>query len=251
MKKWVSEHIVVSFIILSVLFAIAVHIVFSCPAPGEWIRAKWGAGEILTYVSTVSLGLLAVWQNQRFKEENDKSQERLEQLTQQANELSVISKIIEYETANYKELQEAIQSFEKTIDFYPMMVELHQKRATKAGQKLVLFGEANRINLASYELWNVIEDNLRLSDEKKEAIQMPLNAVVDASDKVIQAMQDELSDPESNSFACAFADFQTVYKTYKLAIMEHQTREKFKYEELIYGNMSLQEIKEVYGYLRR
>ena len=37
--------------------------------------------EILTFVSTVALGLLAVWQNKRFKEENDESQLRMEKLT--------------------------------------------------------------------------------------------------------------------------------------------------------------------------
>ena len=41
----------------------------------------------MTYASTIILGLLALWQNQRFKEENDKSQERLEKISNRTNEL--------------------------------------------------------------------------------------------------------------------------------------------------------------------
>lgn len=48
---------------------------------------------MLTYSSTVSLGLLAVWQNKKFKEENDAAQLRTEKLAMRANELSVISTV--------------------------------------------------------------------------------------------------------------------------------------------------------------
>lgn len=51
---------------ISVAFMLVIHIAFSFSGP-EWLRAKWGAGDILTYASTVSLGLLALWQNQRIQ----------------------------------------------------------------------------------------------------------------------------------------------------------------------------------------
>ncbi len=87
-------------IICSIVFAIVVHILYSIPAPTECLVHKWEAGDILTYVSTVALGLLAVWQNQRFKEENDKAQERLERISIEANELNTISRFIDVELQN-------------------------------------------------------------------------------------------------------------------------------------------------------
>lgn len=54
--------------------------------------AHWGAGDILTYASTISLGLLAMWQNKKQQEENDITQERMERIIIHANELSIISK---------------------------------------------------------------------------------------------------------------------------------------------------------------
>ena len=74
-NKWIYL-----WVVISILFAIIVQWLFSKPASSEIFHAKWGAGDILTYASTVALGLLAVWQNQKFKEENDKAQERLEEL---------------------------------------------------------------------------------------------------------------------------------------------------------------------------
>lgn len=90
---------------------------FSIKAPVSWLEAKWSAGDILTYASGVSLGLLAMWQNQRFKEENDKSQERLEKLTIQANELNIIDKIIENETRKLQEAQICWDDFCDACEF--------------------------------------------------------------------------------------------------------------------------------------
>ena len=74
-NKWI-----VRWVLLSILFALVIHFLF-VPIGPSWLQARWGAGDILTYVGTVSLSLLAVWQNKRFKEENDKAQERLERIS--------------------------------------------------------------------------------------------------------------------------------------------------------------------------
>lgn len=52
--------------LLSILYAFVIHWLFNTPGT-VWSQAKWGAGDILTYASTVSLGLLALWQNEKFQ----------------------------------------------------------------------------------------------------------------------------------------------------------------------------------------
>lgn len=79
-KLFLRKHIISIFVILSIVFMIFVHIVFSIDAPFEWLEAKWTAGDLLTYVSTIALALLAVWQNYKMDEENDITQQRLEKL---------------------------------------------------------------------------------------------------------------------------------------------------------------------------
>ena len=110
-KKWLKNHIVLLWAIASVGFAIVIQLCFSIPAPFPWLDAAWSAGDVLTYASTVALGLLAVWQNQKFKEENDKAQERLESIGLTANELSVIAKIAEIEQSYVDHLDEAQKTF--------------------------------------------------------------------------------------------------------------------------------------------
>lgn len=123
MKKWIADHLILTWAIISVCVALVIHVLFSIVAPVDWLRAKWGAGEILTYISTIALGLLAMWQNQKFKSENDVLQQRLENLTIRANELNIISKIIEFETNNLSRLRQAIDDFSQACD--------HQKIATQ------------------------------------------------------------------------------------------------------------------------
>lgn len=115
-KKIIEEHLVFMWGIASVLVGFIIHCLFSKNALNEWFVAKWTAGECLTYISTVALGLLAVWQNKKFKEENDMMQLRMEKLTQKANELSVISKIIEYESAFISRMREKIDAFVMVCD---------------------------------------------------------------------------------------------------------------------------------------
>ena len=248
LKKLFENPLIKYTVICSAVFALIIHVLFSFTAPCDFLEHEWEAGDILTYVSTIALGVLAVWQNQKFKEENDKAQTRLEKLTIQANELSVINKIIEYETSNYKELQKAIQTFEKALDFYPTMTELHQKGKTETEREIVFITESHRIKLAAQELWDVIDDDIRLSDEEKDTIEKALDEIVEAADKVIDAIHAELSNPEDHSFAGALSNFEATFTVCRQEIIRHQTKAKVKYEKLIYGNMSLKEIKELYCY---
>ena len=95
----------------SIVFAFVLHCLFSIGAKEPFWQAKWSAGDILTYTSSVILGLLALWQNQRFKTENDEAQARLEKLSIRANELQITSKLIEHETERISMLREAFQNF--------------------------------------------------------------------------------------------------------------------------------------------
>lgn len=63
--------------IASILFALLIHYLFSKEAPTGFFIAKWGAGDILSYISTIALGLLAMWQNQKISDDSDEMQQKL------------------------------------------------------------------------------------------------------------------------------------------------------------------------------
>lgn len=96
-----------------VLFPIAVQVLFCFHAPVRVLEANWTAGEILTYVGTAFLGFIAFIQNDSLKKANDEAQEKLAQLTSEANELSVLARIIDYELNKKATLLEDIEAFEK------------------------------------------------------------------------------------------------------------------------------------------
>lgn len=74
------------------LFAplIIVHLLFKIPYINDFFTSAWSAGEILGYigsfyalVGTAIFSCLTLWQNNRFKKENEKSQDRLMQISNQ------------------------------------------------------------------------------------------------------------------------------------------------------------------------
>ena len=107
-KNLVYKHWIGCWVILSILFAVVIHVLFCLETSNKYLVARWGAGDILAYTSTVALGLLAMWQNKKQQDENDKAQNRLENISIRANELNMINKIVEFEFNRIQSLKVAI-----------------------------------------------------------------------------------------------------------------------------------------------
>lgn len=58
----------VLWICIIIIFLLVVQILFSVPAPNKWLEAAWGAGDFISFVGTVSLGLVAVYQTKKANE---------------------------------------------------------------------------------------------------------------------------------------------------------------------------------------
>ena len=97
---------------ISILFAIIVQCLFSKSASSEIFHAKWGAGDILTYASTVALGLLAVWQNQKIKEESDRNQLYQNLLAAKNSDDAIVTRIIDDKTQRVQRIRSEFIEFE-------------------------------------------------------------------------------------------------------------------------------------------
>lgn len=115
-KNFIYKHWIGCWMILSVLFAVVIHILFCLETSNKYLVARWGAGDILAYASTVALGLLAMWQNKKQQEENDKAQNRLENISIRANELNMINKIVEFESNRIQSLKVAMDELTNACD---------------------------------------------------------------------------------------------------------------------------------------
>ncbi len=103
-------------IIASVATVIIIHFIFNLHPHNEWWVAKWGAGDLLTYLGTMALGWLAIMQNEELKKSNEESEKQLKDINEKANEINVISKIIEYEIAKKATIESAFEDFEKNCN---------------------------------------------------------------------------------------------------------------------------------------
>lgn len=115
-KNLVYKHWIGCWVILSILFAVVIHVLFCLETSNKYLVAHWGAGDILAYTSTVALGLLAMWQNKKQQDENDKAQNRLENISIRANELNMINKIVEFEFNRIQSLKVAMDEFSNACD---------------------------------------------------------------------------------------------------------------------------------------
>lgn len=239
-KKWFEDPLIRNAITISVVFALCIHFLFSIRAPFRFLEGKWDeAGDILTYVSTIALGILAVWQNQKFKEENDKSQERLEKLTIQANELSIISKIIEAESIRIEQTNHALDKIYSYCDY----------------QKISSLYLNNGLNK--------IQRNAALTDWRSEMLisfndvlyQLGRDTCVDISNIIRQVVRlsgaasnfiDVLRNSEVSEYSSEMNDIAKIQLDYVAARGEYFVETDAQYRRLIYGNMSLADIQKTY-----
>ena len=105
---------------------IAIHVVFLTLKYYIFDNPDFWYG-YMAYFGTIILAAVALWQNHIFKEENDKSQERLEEISTQSNEISVILKIIEHEESRLQQLNVAFNEFVDRCDPVYILSEINDK----------------------------------------------------------------------------------------------------------------------------
>lgn len=83
MKKHKIEMLILSIFVFAVPLLV-VHLLYKIDCEITWLQSEWTAGDVLTYIAgfesfigTVSLGFLALWQNQQIQEQYIESQEPL------------------------------------------------------------------------------------------------------------------------------------------------------------------------------
>ena len=242
-RKWFADHFIFVWIVSSALFAFIIHCLFSTPAPNEWIAAKWGAGEILTFVSTVALGLLAVWQNKRFKEENDESQLRMEKLTKDANEISIVQKIVEHESNKLLRLRTKMQVFidacntQEAVDDVSDVAQ-QPPDFMKIYIKIKMDSRDKQIRLATIELLSELKTYPN-NNSTRELISL-ISDYCDSSIEVAKCIR-ACSDATEAYKLKATKEKEFVQKS-----SDYITERESLLDKSIYSNLSLDEIRELY-----
>lgn len=242
---WIKKHLISLWAVISIVFALIVHFAFSVKAPFDWLIAKWSPGDILTYVGTVSLGLLAVWQNKQFKQENDKSQERLERLTIQANELVIINKIIEFESTYLNRLRKAFDEFSATCD-PQVLANIYANNTTSLNPAFSILTsiivEEKKIDDSFFELSRELRSDHKVWTNNNDPLKLSFKNYYSSAKKFIDKVK--TSPMENHS-----ADIGTMTEARNIFISQREkylTHKEEILKRVIYGNLTLTEIKDLY-----
>lgn len=245
-KTWFHKHPVCTWAIISIAFAFVIHILFSLSTSHAFFVAKWSAGELLAYSSTVAIGLLAFWQNKRIMEENEAAQQRLERLSEQANTLSITSKIVEIEYENLTRLKTALDEFSTACD--PIEISAHFANSlSKNDHRLraiaVLGEQEKRIDDSFFSLARELRIDPKIKESSSEKIIEITFAFYKAAKTVVGELRNDPEKGGSASDATALAEAkERFYEERECFLM----RKEKMLNEVIYGDLTLEEIKKTY-----
>lgn len=242
MIQWMKKHMILTWVIASALYAFVIHCLFSVYPKNPWLVAKWSAGDILTYVSTVSLGLLAVWQNKKIQDENDIAQSRLEGIIKHSNEIEIINKIVEYEKDNLRELKEAFDEFSKACD--PQIITSYY--GNNSGEivkiKSAMVTAEQNLDNCFFKLARELRIDIKLKQNDESPIKQPFVIYYRTGKKMISKIQEEPLQPfEKEIVQSAMARDAFVKEREKYLVEQEE-----KLNTLLYGNLTMKEIKELY-----
>ena len=217
------------------------------------VSSEISADGLLSYIiqavsaaGTIFLAYVAIRQNEQFKLENDKTQERLEKIALTANELSIIAKVIEYESSNLSRLVEASTQF-----FYACSVE----EIIAFLRKNVLSGSSAEISLAIELRKNKVSqafsdvsdevmldfDNHRNVEDVICSITNLYKATITLLDKIRQSLED--SDNNIVDEARAVIEAKKQYRENINLIIK---RKRILLDSIVFNNFSYAQIKEIH-----
>lgn len=242
--RWIKAHkLICVWAVTSVVYAFLIHCLFSVYPSNSWFVAKWSAGEILTYVSTVSLGLLAVWQNQELQKENDKSQERLEKLVANANELSVVSKVVEIESDRLQRLKDSLDDFTKACDPQTIAVAYSQSSGSKMIVMQAMVVLENNIDSSFFRVCRELRLDKKLKTDDTHSIKMSSACYYRIAKEIVTSYsKNHIKDNSERIDVLKKCRDDFVSEREKYLAQQEE-----KLHKVLYSGLSLEDIKKLYA----
>lgn len=244
LKKY-RRYVVIIALTLIILTPILISVL--APHVSSEVSADGLLGYIIQSVSavgTILLAYVAIRQNEKFKEENDKAQERLEEIALSANELSVIGKVIEYETANIARLAEKVEKYYTACSVDGLIEYLKLNNITQDENGLCLAKERKESELK--QLFSNLFDEVKIDFHNFDRIEKTSDVIFDMQKKTMNLLEKmyevyshesaESSEPD----VIAFIESRRVFRNEMDILI---TRKRIYLDSIIYGQISYDKIK--------
>ena len=247
LKKY-RRYVVIIALTLIILTPILISVL--APHVSSEVSADGLLGYIIQSVSaagTILLAYVAIRQNKKFKEENDKAQERLEKIALSANELSVIGKVIEYETANITRLAEKVDRYYTACSVDGLIEYLKLNNITQDENGFCLAKERKESELK--QLFSNLFDEVKLDFHNFDRIDKTSDAIFDMQEKTMNLLEkmyevySHQSAESSESDVSAFIESRRVFRNEMDLLI---TRKRLYLDSIIYGQISYDKIKKAH-----
>lgn len=217
---------------------------------GGGMETVWNGAEFLAFygaalsaIGAIFLGGITIWQNamlrrqnDKLREENKESQNMIEKLYKEANELSIINKIIDNESQRIDSLAKECLSFYSNcdsvtlIEHFRYLSNIHQIQTDHS-----LLSEKARV------FYSQISSFLKDDDQYSKDLDKASKELMDAYIKVLDYILERKScQKEQMALESARIKFQLAYTEY---IEEYQQ----KLDIILFNSFSLDMVRSFYG----
>lgn len=189
-------------------------------------------------------GYVAIRQNEKFKEENDKTQERLEKIALNANELSVIGKVIEYESTNIAKLTEKVEKYYTACSADGLIEYLKLNNITQDENGFCLAKERKKSELE--QLFSDLFDEVKLDFHNFNRLDKTSDVIFDIKVKTMDLLEKMYEVYLHNSTGniepdvIAFIESRQAFRNEMDILI---TRKRLYLDSIIYGQISYDKIK--------
>ena len=191
-----------------------------------------------------SITFVAIRQNEKFKEENDKTQERLEKIALNANELSVIGKVIEYESTNIAKLTEKVEKYYTACSADGLIEYLKLNNITQDENGFCLAKERKKSELE--QLFSDLFDEVKLDFHNFNRLDKTSDVIFDIKVKTMDLLEKMYEVYLHNSTGniepdvIAFIESRQAFRNEMDILI---TRKRLYLDSIIYGQISYDKIK--------
>lgn len=198
--------------------------------------------QTISAIGTISLAYVAIWQNKKMQSENDKAQNRMESLAVQANNINTVAKIIEYEQDNYFNLRNALDDFSDACNLQGLVNQLTDSLSSNFIGKITLKADDSFFALAR---------ELRIKPELLKEDKSPLNKAIAAYYGFVKEFVTNYESITIEELAEWIKCFEKIRLEFYTERENYLVEQETKLNKLIYGNLSIYEIKDMYRYYEK
>lgn len=217
------------------------------------VSSEISADGLLSYIiqavsaaGTIFLAYVAIRQNEQFKLENDKTQEKLKKIALTANELSIIAKVIEYESSNLSRLVEASTQFFYACSVEEIIAFLRKNVLTGSSVEISLAIELRKNEVA--QAFSDVSDEVMLDFDNHRNVEDVIGCIINLYkatitllNKIGQSSKDSGSDIVDEVRAIIEAR-----KQYRENINLIIKRKRILLDSIVFNNFSYAQIKEIH-----